>query len=391
MEATKPSSTWRQSSSSVTISIFTAEQALAWPDVLVEFEISALTVTITRARGSDLCFMWDPLAHHINVAECSWDLSGQTLIIELVKAEAGVEWSTLEAAPAIVTARSHAPVSGVGFQIMSDLHLEFHFATPPRGSAPGYDVFVPPAIADNLALLGDIGLIADREKLFEFLERQLPRFKRVFFVAGNHEFYRSASYEEGLEKMTAFAARMAERRQSDETIAEFIFLNRTRYDIPGSDVTILGCTLWSNIPPEDHDLLKATMNDFRRIGGWSPARCTQTHFEDVAWLESQLEEIQSQDPARKIAIFSHHAPTLDGTSNPQHHDSPIACGFATELSTNSKLWKPQSLKLWAFGHTHWCCDRLVNGVRVFANQHGYQGIETRMTASEFDISSIVYV
>jgi hypothetical protein len=66
------------------------------------------------------------------------------------------------------------------FQLLSDLHLEVE-----RGSTSPY-AFDFPVTALNLALLGDIGWTRD-ERLFEWLELQLSRFERVFFVIGNHE------------------------------------------------------------------------------------------------------------------------------------------------------------------------------------------------------------
>jgi len=50
--------------------------------------------------------------------------------------------------------------------------------------APPY-IFDFPVTAPKLALLGDIGSTRD-ERLFEWLELQLSRFERVFFVIGNH-------------------------------------------------------------------------------------------------------------------------------------------------------------------------------------------------------------
>lgn len=67
-------------------------------------------------------------------------------------------------------------------QLLSDLHLEVE-----RGDQPLY-VFDFPKCAPNLALLGDIGWTRD-ERLFTWLEEQLRRFERVFFVSGNHEPY----------------------------------------------------------------------------------------------------------------------------------------------------------------------------------------------------------
>jgi hypothetical protein len=66
------------------------------------------------------------------------------------------------------------------FQLLSDLHLEVE-----RISTAPYTFYFP-VTAPNLALLGDIGWTRD-ERLFAWLELQLSRFERVFFVIGNHE------------------------------------------------------------------------------------------------------------------------------------------------------------------------------------------------------------
>jgi hypothetical protein len=72
---------------------------------------------------------------------------------------------------------------------MSDLHLEFYFNRPGTGSHPGYQVFECSPAAPVLALLGDIGLCKHDDKLFDFLERQLKKFEKIFYVMGNHEGY----------------------------------------------------------------------------------------------------------------------------------------------------------------------------------------------------------
>jgi hypothetical protein len=107
---------------------------------------------------------------------------------------------------------------------------------------------------DNLVLLaGDIGRFCDVEAYERFLLEQSAKFERVFLVAGKHEFYGS-SREEGLN---------VARRLVNEPALEgkLHFLNRTRFDIPDSDVTLLACTLQSYIAP---DYTKLT-NDFARI------------------------------------------------------------------------------------------------------------------------------
>ncbi|KAJ3520748.1 hypothetical protein NMY22_g12610 [Coprinellus aureogranulatus] len=64
----------------------------------------------------------------------------------------------------------------------SALHLEVE-----RWEDPLY-TFEFPVFEPDLALLGDIDWTRD-VRLFTWLEAQLARFERVFFVSGNHEPY----------------------------------------------------------------------------------------------------------------------------------------------------------------------------------------------------------
>ncbi len=71
-----------------------------------------------------------------------------------------------------------------------------------------------------------------------------------------------------------------------------------------------------------------------------------------------------------MIIFTHHAPTVLGTGDPKFDGQPTNSAFATEL-TGEPCWNSGTVKLWAFGHTHWSCDFERNGIRVYSNQRGY--------------------
>jgi hypothetical protein len=168
--------------------------------------------------------------------------------------------------------------------------------------------------------------------------------------------------------------------ESAPTTGEFIFLNRTRYDVSPS-LTILGCTLWSAINPDDLDILSWSLNDFRRIDSFNPASYDSAHKADLDWLTSTLEDIRSSS-SRRVTVFTHHAPTVEGTGDPKYIGGPTNSAFATEL-TGMPCWG-SPVFLWAFGHTHWNCDFERRGVRVFSNQRGY-GHEGK----DFDASKVI--
>lgn len=100
-----------------------------------------------------------------------------------------------------------------------------------------------PRSAPYLVVAGDIGRLWDYSSYLVFLQAQCGRFLGVFLVLGNHEFI-GVSREEGLQLA---------KNLEDEPIlgGKLVVLNRTRFDLASdSNITILGCTLQSQILPK---------------------------------------------------------------------------------------------------------------------------------------------
>jgi hypothetical protein len=163
-------------------------------------------------------------------------------------------------------------------------------------------------------------------------------------------------------------------RASNPAIGEFIFLNRTRYDLT-AEVIILGCTLWTHVPAAATEAIGRGLNDFLQVNDWTLEKHIAAHAQDVQWLEQQCAEIRTKEPGRRIIILTHHAPTFEGTIAPERRDSPIASGFATEMTKSSCWGSP--VVAWGFGHTHFNCDFMLGGVRVVCNQRGYEGLQAK--------------
>lgn len=264
----------------------------------------------------------------------------------------------------------------VQLQIMSDLHLE---------APAAYDVLEILPKAPILALLGDIGQASDPGWI-EFLERQLSLFRIVLLVLGNHEPYKS-TWDEARERVREFNQDYKQRRSAGQ--GSLILLDRTHFDV-SDEVTILGCTLHSQIDPQQEEHISFGVNDFYHIGGgWDVSKHCQAHEEDLAWLNDQVATLEQQSPHRRIAVLTHHSPCITADSmNPRHASSPITSAFATDLSTQP-CWTSQKVKLWAFGHTHFNCSftDAPTGKQVFTNQRGYYFAQSE----GFDVSKVITV
>ena len=244
------------------------------------------------------------------------------------------------------------------FQVISDLHLE---------TSRTYD-FKIKQTAPNIALLGDIGQVVD-DGLFTFLESLLSKYWNVFFLLGNHEPI-GTSWEAARDRVCAFAEKMEDLR-GRSTMGRFVFLDRRRFDLTNT-LTVLGCTLFSEIVPQQATEMAERLIDFKHIQRWTVGDHLAAHRGDLEWLNQQVCEIEEREPFRSIAIFTHHSPTVDVRAvDPRHGGSPVSSGFCSDLA-EERCWKSQSVVFWGFGHTHFNCDFVQDdGKRIATNQRGY--------------------
>lgn len=273
-----------------------------------------------------------------------------------------------------------SPRSSRHVQILSDLHLEV---------GQQYSSYDFPACAPLLLLAGDIGRLIDYDAYLGFLESQASRFSRVFLVLGNHEFY-GLDYHSGLSE----ARRLTREKRLNDRVT---LLHRSRWDDPHSQLTILGCTLWSAIPEEAYAIVTSKIGDYRNIQGWTADLHNEMHLQEVTWLREQVAQVTSEaggGDKRRLLIATHHAPCVKGTSRPEHQKNPWTVAFATDLLTQ-KDWS--GVSTWVFGHTHYTTSFRTNGVQVVANQRGYvfsrsPGPETkagRLGVHDFDASRTI--
>lgn len=230
---------------------------------------------------------------------------------------------------------------------MSDLHLE----------QVQYQLEIPKA-APTLILAGDVGRFCDFEEYTAFIRQQCAKFDRVLLVAGNHEFYGS-SRAEGLQAADALV-------EDPSLNGKLVFMSRTRFDLPGEDVVVLGCTLHSHIGP---DCTKLT-NDFRRIKDWSVEKHNEEHRLDLEWLERSLRDMAQNEPHKKIVIATHYAPSFEKTCHPDHERNAASQCFCSDTLPVFRGWEgADKVVYWVFGHTHWNARFKCGDTVVVSNQY----------------------
>lgn len=273
----------------------------------------------------------------------------------------------------------------MALQIVSDLHLEIH---------DDYDTYTITPRAPVFALLGDIGLVeAHRVPLARFLARHLRQFQAVLLVPGNHEAYHS-TWPRTRQILQSFEDEVHTRRTAgnETSLGELVVLDRQAYRLPGlpgqPGTVVLGCSLFSHVPPQHAVAVGQGMNDYRlTTGGWDVAAHNAAHARDLAWLNEVVTSLGStENDISNIIIVTHWSPTTDRRArDPRHGDASgdaLASSFATDLSAEACFRSPK-VKVWAFGHTHYNCDffiprsgdAVVTGapppLRLVTNQRGY--------------------
>lgn len=167
-------------------------------------------------------------------------------------------------------------------QILSDLHLE---------APKSYDVFKIIPKAPYLALLGDVGnIVAHKDDYLAFLILQLTQFRAVLFVPGNHEAYHS-NWAGALDILRTFE----QDARKTKLLGEFVLLDRAAFRLPGTNVAILGCSLFSSIAPESQVAVSLGLNDFFLTGDWDVGTHNESHKRDLASLNAQVANLERED------------------------------------------------------------------------------------------------
>jgi DNA repair exonuclease SbcCD nuclease subunit len=239
-------------------------------------------------------------------------------------------------------------------QYASDLHLEFA-----DNAQYVLDHPILPA-GDVLLLAGDITSLNHFEKRrleLDFFKRLSKQYKRVFWIAGNHELYRSWD-------AVAFGKPM----QHD--IAPNVSLVNNKV-IMYAGVRFVFTTLWSAISDVEGLYIQPNMSDFHLIRYQGRLLTTGMYTNRLHEPALQfLEETFAQPTDVPTVVVSHHLPSLQCV-HPRHKGSTLGPAFASDLDAHILRWQPD---YWMYGHSHANMPPVTLGnTQILTNQLGYVG------------------
>ena len=233
-------------------------------------------------------------------------------------------------------------------QYISDIHLEFYkdkFECKLEVSAP------------ILCLLGDIGY-PSRINYAKFLEWCSKNYKKVFLIAGNHEYYDTVdNIKLGENKISRINNEIEKQVERFENIS---FLNNKTEEYEGYIFT--GCTLWSNIPDKIRNYELRRVNDFKKIN-ITKEEYNTNHQNDLKFLENAIETNLNSN----MILITHHLPYFE-LIHEKYGNFEQNYIFATELKY---LIRKDKIKVWLCGHSHMPNTKNINEVICSLNPFGY--------------------
>ena len=229
------------------------------------------------------------------------------------------------------------------FHLLSDLHWEFH-----TDYGEEFCASLPKVKADYLILAGDIGLLYDYDRIYHTLQKLCKRYKEVFWVFGNHEYYgfRMSDLKEVLEA---------------NNIKNLHILNNEVYQLPNG-YQVVGTTLWFPDQP-GNEALSHMLNDFRLIEGFEQW-VYETHEKNKEWLRQVCND--------KTILITHHLPTQQSVAARYklHMLNRFYVGDIQDILVNKEV------PLAVHGHSHGSIEYTVHKTKVVCNAYGYRHHET---------------
>lgn len=228
---------------------------------------------------------------------------------------------------------------------LSDLHLEF--IKPHK-----LDEFIekiPPGPDEICVLAGDIGYPCS-SNYDKFMTHISNIFRKVFVIAGNHEYYNK---KQTIIQLNIFL---------EEYFCKFdniSFLNN-KYEIY-ENYCFAGTTLWSKITNPNYEI-----NDTKSILNYDYIQCNNLNNMCINFLESVVNVNDN------CIIITHHIPSesLIDDQFRNFESLPYNQWFYSDMDEFIEKYK-NKIKCWIYGHTHKPSDNIINDIPFICNPVGY--------------------
>jgi hypothetical protein len=263
----------------------------------------------------------------------------------------------------------------------SDLHLELRSTLQHPKLLPLWNFNLSKDDEYYLALLGDIGNPYN-DNLKKFLEKISPKYQKIFYIPGNHEYY-NLNYESKKSKKDFDR----ELEKICENFGNIIIMNN-KTCIIDDDIKIIGSTLWSHVPENKSAHISEVINDYHVIKKESENNLISITIDDTnKWNAESVEFIKKEIHNSKhlCIILTHHAPLFSDeklnryTADPTYLNGENNFAFHNDLMYLLK----SPVVAWLYGHTHYTNSFNINGITIATNQLGYSAEESKIKFNSY--------
>ena len=257
---------------------------------------------------------------------------------------------------------------------ISDLHLEinknFELSC---GDDEKNTVLV---LAGDILSASSIGSASKKEYYEKFFDNISKRFKKIFYVYGNHEYY-GGSLVKTPQQLTYFL-------QCYDNVSHGIGCETL------DGVNFIYCTMWTdydNNNPLAHYNITNYMNDYRQIrtGNKSEPYLKKITTTDIYSIHKSEFEFIKNNIKRgvKNVIITHHAPWRNAIKS----DISV-CDFGFFSDKSEFILDNKDVKLWIHGHTHQKYSEHLDHCLITTNPHGYPMEKSIKSFNHFEIVEI---
>lgn len=249
--------------------------------------------------------------------------------------------------------------------LVSDLHLEFGYQELPGGDVLilAGDICEAKTLRKEFHQTKVIDRVPGAFPAYDFFYSECVKYKKVFYVLGNHEHYHG---------------------RFDKTVNELksmmpdnvTLLEKECFEYEG--VLFLGATLWTDLNKGDPITvytMKGFMNDYKVVQNFyadkglyyklTPEHTAAEHRKTKQYFKLMLEEKRDLP----VVVITHMAPSFQSVNEKFKHETTTNGGYASEMS--EFILDHPNIKVWVHGHMHDPVDYKIGGTRIIANPRGY--------------------
>lgn len=252
-------------------------------------------------------------------------------------------------------------------RLFSDMHLDMYVSKKFKPENLWYPEPLPEDKDTVLVLAGDIW---HAKKPFSFnnfswMKEVSSRFKYVFVVLGNHDFW-SGQYPKEYANFNRYV--------KESGLVNVFLLQNTQ--IVMGKYKFLGTTFWVNYANNPEFMDKAReYSDYRYIryedpryrGVFKklvPKNIVEAHNRDRNYI---FENAKKDYPEQNLWIITHHPPSFALVDDPA-----LTEFFASVSATDYDDWiKNSDIDVWMHGHNHQSGEAVVGNTKIIANTVGY--------------------